>query len=40
VYAVKVAVANPEGRLRIGMPGELTIAAEGSPEGSPEGSNE
>ena len=25
VYAVKVAVANREGRLRIGMPGELTI---------------
>jgi HlyD family secretion protein len=26
VYAVKVAVANPDGRLRIGMPGELIIA--------------
>jgi HlyD family secretion protein len=26
VYAVKIAVATPEGRLRIGMPGELTIA--------------
>jgi HlyD family secretion protein len=26
VYAVKIAVANAEGRLRIGMPGELTIA--------------
>jgi HlyD family secretion protein len=26
VYAVKVLVANPEGRLRIGMPGELTLA--------------
>jgi HlyD family secretion protein len=25
VYAVKVAVANADGRLRIGMPGELTI---------------
>jgi len=25
VYAVKIAVANPDGRLRIGMPGELTI---------------
>ena len=25
VYAVKIAVANPHGRLRIGMPGELTI---------------
>ena len=25
VYAVKVAVANPDARLRIGMPGELTI---------------
>jgi membrane fusion protein YbhG len=37
VYAVKIAVANPDGRLRIGMPGELTIAAEGSPEGSPRG---
>ena len=23
VYAVKIAVANPDGRLRIGMPGEL-----------------
>jgi HlyD family secretion protein len=29
VYAVKVAVANPDGRLRIGMPGELTIARGG-----------
>ena len=28
VYAVKVSVANPEGRLRIGMPGELLLAAE------------
>jgi len=28
VYAVKIAVANPDGRLRIGMPGELTIAPE------------
>jgi HlyD family secretion protein len=27
VYAVKVAVANPDGRLRIGMPGELTIGS-------------
>jgi HlyD family secretion protein len=27
VYAVKIAVANPDGRLRIGMPGELTIAS-------------
>jgi HlyD family secretion protein len=26
VYAVKILVANPDGRLRIGMPGELTIA--------------
>jgi HlyD family secretion protein len=26
VYAVKVTVANPEGRLRIGMPGELILA--------------
>jgi HlyD family secretion protein len=25
VYAVKVAVANPDGRLRIGMPGELLL---------------
>jgi len=25
VYAVKIAVANPDGRLRIGMPGELTF---------------
>lgn len=25
VYAVKVAVANPDGRLRIGMPGELVL---------------
>jgi HlyD family secretion protein len=29
VYAVKVAVANPDRRLRIGMPGELLIASEG-----------
>ena len=29
VYAVKVAVANPDRRLRIGMPGELLIAAPG-----------
>jgi HlyD family secretion protein len=28
VYAVKIAVANPDGRLRIGMPGELTITPE------------
>ncbi len=28
VYAVKIAVANADGRLRIGMPGELTIADE------------
>jgi membrane fusion protein YbhG len=33
VYAVKIAVANLDGRLRIGMPGELTIAAEDAPEG-------
>jgi HlyD family secretion protein len=32
VYAVKITVANPEGRLRIGMPGELTIAPEGRDE--------
>jgi len=32
VYAVKVAVANPDGRLRIGMPGELTIVPEGRDE--------
>nr|MBA3319703.1 HlyD family efflux transporter periplasmic adaptor subunit [Gemmatimonadales bacterium] len=32
VYAVKVAVANPEGRLRIGMPGELTIVTEARDE--------
>jgi len=32
VYAVKIAVANPDGRLRIGMPGELTIAPEGHDE--------
>ncbi len=29
VYAVKVAVANADGTLRIGMPGELMIAPEG-----------
>jgi len=40
VYAVKIAVANPDGRLRIGMPGELTIAANGSAKGSPEGRDE
>jgi HlyD family secretion protein len=28
VYAVKVAVANRDGALRIGMPGELMIAPE------------
>ncbi len=28
VYAVKVAVANPRGRLRIGMPGELVLPGE------------
>ena len=32
VYAVKVAVANPEGRLRIGMPGELVLASGGADE--------
>jgi HlyD family secretion protein len=32
VYAVKVMVANPDGRLRIGMPGELTIAPESRDE--------
>jgi HlyD family secretion protein len=32
VYAVKVMVANPDGRLRIGMPGELTIAPRGRDE--------
>jgi HlyD family secretion protein len=32
VYAVKVAVANRDGRLRIGMPGELTIAPAGAHE--------
>jgi HlyD family secretion protein len=32
VYAVKVAVANSDGRLRIGMPGELTIAPESGDE--------
>jgi HlyD family secretion protein len=32
VYAVKVAVANPEGRLRIGMPGELVLAPEAGDE--------
>jgi len=32
VYAVKIAVANPDGRLRIGMPGELTIAPESADE--------
>jgi HlyD family secretion protein len=32
VYAVKIAVANRDGRLRIGMPGELTIVPEGTHE--------
>jgi HlyD family secretion protein len=32
VYAVKVAVANPEGRLRIGMPGELVLPTDGRDE--------
>ena len=30
VYAVKVAVANPDGALRIGMPGELIVAEGGA----------
>ena len=30
VYAVKVTVANPDGALRIGMPGELLLGPEGS----------
>jgi HlyD family secretion protein len=29
VYAVKVAVPNPDGTLKIGMPGELLLGAEG-----------
>jgi HlyD family secretion protein len=32
VYAVKVTVANPDGALRIGMPGELVFDAEGNRE--------
>lgn len=32
VYAVKIAVANPDGRLRIGMPGELLASRESSDE--------
>lgn len=32
VYAVKVAVANPAGRLRIGMPGELVLGADAQHE--------
>jgi HlyD family secretion protein len=32
VYAVKIAVANPDGRLRIGMPGELVLAREAEHE--------
>ncbi len=32
VYAVKVLVANPDGRLRIGMPGELILAPESTDE--------
>ncbi len=37
VYAVTVRVPNPEGRLRIGMPGELMLATtEGASSGSPE----
>ena len=32
VYAVKIAVANPDGRLRIGMPGELLAARETADE--------
>jgi HlyD family secretion protein len=32
VYAVKVAVANPGGRLRIGMPGELLLGPDASDE--------
>ncbi len=37
VYAVTVRVPNPEGRLRIGMPGELMLATtEAASSGSPE----
>ncbi len=32
VYAVKITVANRDGRLRIGMPGELTIGSEDTHE--------
>jgi HlyD family secretion protein len=32
VYAVKIAVANGDGRLRIGMPGELTIGPDNADE--------
>jgi len=32
VYAVKIAVANPQGRLRIGMPGELVLGSGGADE--------
>ena len=32
VYAVKIAVANPDGRLRIGMPGELLLDREDESE--------
>jgi len=32
VYAVKVMVANPDGSLRIGMPGELVLARRGATE--------
>ena len=35
VYAVKILVANPDGRLKIGMPGELALAA-GVEEGESE----
>jgi HlyD family secretion protein len=31
VYAFKVRVANPEGRIKIGMPGEVRLAAPASP---------
>jgi HlyD family secretion protein len=32
VYAVKVTVANTDGALRIGMPGELVLDAKGDQE--------
>ncbi|HSM07067.1 MAG TPA: hypothetical protein VK858_20740, partial [Longimicrobiales bacterium] len=34
VYAVKIRVPNPEGVLKIGMPGEVVLSGSGTGEGA------